>query len=70
MRAKASEYIGSADKVRASLAEQVIQLEAWHAGGRSNVDFTDRGVRICRGHHDKGASCEWEYYTSDRGADE
>lgn len=40
------------------------RYKTWHAGGRSNVEFFDGGVRICQGDHDKHEPCEWTEYTS------
>lgn len=40
------------------------QYKAWHTNGRSNVEFIDGGVRICRGHHEKNEPCEWTEYRS------
>jgi hypothetical protein len=45
------------------LTTELEQYKRWHAAGRSNVEYTATGVRICRGHHEGCEPCEWEEFT-------
>lgn len=45
-----------------ALAAELAKYKEWHASGRSNVEYTKTGARICRGEHEKYEPCEWESY--------
>jgi len=58
------------DDPLARLKSEVLKLQAeydklwrYHINGRANVEYTDTGLRICRGYHDKDEACVWEEFS-------
>lgn len=47
----------------AEAADEIEQLRGLlHKNDRWNVETTEDGFRICRGHHDRAVGCQWEYF--------
>lgn len=65
LRAQLKDMTDQFFKVSAELETakgEVQKLKAEKSAHRWNIEFTEGGLRVCRGAHDKSGGCDWEYY--------